>query len=176
MNQLDENLDLPDFMVKSTLGVTLTTTVVLTPFVINNFIQGRVLLGMLTFAILVLCAVNAWFGFRGKYHAELNLFAVAPVLTVAIVLAVHGLGVVGSYWAPMGVLAFYFILPEKRAWIANIIFIALISPVAWKVLPPEIAMRFFAVLLGVSLRRRFLRWRGLMSKLMAYLVSNILLQ
>lgn len=47
-------------------------------------------------------------------------------------------------------LALYFILPKKQAWIANIIFIVIIFPVAWNVLEQPVAARFTAVLLGTS--------------------------
>lgn len=150
MKLMDERLKLPDFIVKSTLGVALSTLLILTPFTINNFMQGRYLLGFFTSCILILCCMNAWFGFQQKYHAGLNSFAIAPILSLAIVIAVYELGVAGSYWVSLGVISFYFILPERRAWIANVVFVGVVFPIAWKILEPELAVRFFAVTLGVS--------------------------
>ncbi len=150
MKLMDEPLSPPDFIVKSTFGVALSTLLILTPFTINNFIQGRYLLGFFTSCILILCSINVRLGFQQKYHAGLNSFAIAPILSIAIVIAVYELGVAGSYWVSLGILSFYFILPERRAWIANAIFVGVVFPLAWTILEPEIVMRFFAVMLGVS--------------------------
>lgn len=147
---LTNTSDLPDFIVKSTLGVALVSILLVTPFSVNNFIQGRYLLGLLTLVVVVLCTINAWFCYRGRYHEGINLFGIAPAITIAIAFTTHELGVVASYWAYLGVLALYFILPEKRAWIANIIFITIVFPVAWSVLEQPVAIRFSIVLLGTS--------------------------
>lgn len=140
----------PYFLVKSTQGVALTSAIILTPFTINNFIQGRVLLGVLTLTVLLLCAVNAWLCFQGKYHLKINLFGIAPSIMVAIATAFTSLGMVGSYWPALGIIAFYFILPKKYAWLANLIFIAIITPIALNVLEPDVAARFFAAIIGTS--------------------------
>ena len=141
----------PDFLVKSTQGVVLTAALMLTPFTINNLIQGRYLLGAFTLLILILCSISAWFCYHGHYHLKINLFGITPLIIIAIVTGVHQLGVAGSYWATLGIIAFYFILPPKPASVANLIFIVIIFPTAWAALEPAIAMRFFAVLLGISL-------------------------
>lgn len=150
MHQLSNTPDLPDFIVKSTLGVSLVSMLIVTPFSINNFIQDRFLLGVLTLIVVALCIMNAWFCYQKRYSEAVNLFGIAPAITLAIVFTTYELGVIASYWAYLGVLAIYFILPEKRAWIANVIFILIIAPVAWSVLDMSVGIRFFAVLLGVS--------------------------
>lgn len=142
--------ELPDFIVKSTQGVALTAILILTPFTINNFLQEWYLLGFFTLLTVVLCITNAYFCFQGKYNLEVNLFGLFPVFMIAIIVALYQLGVAGSYWPTLGIIAFYYMLPEKFAWIVNIIFVAVIAPIGWDVLEPPIAMRFFAVLIGVS--------------------------
>lgn len=140
----------PDFLVKSTEGVALTSALLLTPFTINNFIQARYLLGFLTLIILTLCAISAWLCFQGKYHLKINLFGITPSIMVAISAALMTLGMAGSYWPALGIIAFYFILPKRPAWVVNLIFIGFITPIAWNVLEPAVAARFFAVLIGIS--------------------------
>jgi len=140
----------PEFLVKSTQGVALTSAIILTPFTINNFIQGRYLLGVLTLLTFSLCAISAWLCYHGKYHLKINLFGIAPSIMAAIATALISLGIVGSYWPALGIIAFYFILPKRPAWLANLIFIGIITPIAWTILDPAVAMRFFAVLLGIS--------------------------
>ncbi len=142
--------DLPDFLLRSTLSVAFVSVLLLTPFAVNNFIQGRYILGVLTLFISVLCTINAWTCYKGQYNLVINLFGIAPAISITIVLATHELGVAGSYWAFLVALAFYSILPEKLALIANIIFAACIIPVAWSVLEHPVAVRFSSVLLGIS--------------------------
>jgi len=150
MQQL-HSTDLPDFIIKSTFWVAVISALLLIPFTINNFLQGRFLLGILTTMILLLCSVNAWFGLNGHYRNGLNLFAIAPFFTFAIGIAVYQLGIAGSYWAPLALLALYYTLPQKQARIVNILYLCVIVPIAWYVLDLAIAARFFAVLLGISL-------------------------
>lgn len=142
--------EIPDFLVKSTFGATLVATLLVTPFAINDVVQGRYVLGVITLIVSGLCAISTWYCYHGHYPRAINLYGIAPGITVAIAYAVTELGVIGSYWPFLGALAFYIILPEKQAWKANIIFIAIIVPVAWNVLEQAVAIRFVAVLSGTS--------------------------
>jgi len=58
---------------------------------------------------------------------------------------------IGAFWPFLLIPTFYFVLPEKPARIGNVIFIMLITPVAWITLEESIAVRFTAVLFGTSL-------------------------
>ncbi len=129
----------------------MVTILIITPFGINNFIRGRYILGLLIVLITVLCTINAWFCYKGRYHLGINLFGIAPTITLAIILATNELGVTGSYWAFLVVISYYSILPDKWAWLANIVFAAIILPVAWNVLEYPIAMRFSSVFVGLSI-------------------------
>jgi diguanylate cyclase (GGDEF)-like protein len=136
--------------VRSTFGVAFVSALILTPFGINNFIQGRYILGCLTLLISLFCIINAFLCYRGQYHLGINLLCIAPAITSTIIFATYELGVKGSYWAFLVVLGLYFVLPKKWAWKANIIFVAIIIPVAYLVIEQPILVRFSSVLLGVS--------------------------
>jgi diguanylate cyclase (GGDEF)-like protein len=142
--------EIPDYLLKSSNGVTILSIIILTPFGINNLIQGRILLGVLTLIITILCFVNSWFCLRGQYHLGVNLLGLIPAIIMATVFVFFKLGVVGSYWAYLCLLSFYFTLPEKLAYAVNLVFLAIILPLAWVVLEPTIALRFGAVLIGIS--------------------------
>ncbi len=150
MHRLNNAPNLPDFLVKSTLGIALVSVLIVTPFALSNFAVGHYLIGIFTLILTSLCTINAYHCYQGNYHLGLNLFGIAPAIIIAIGYALYELGVVASYWPYLGILAFYFMLPEKPAWITNIIFILTISPIAWYVLEPSVAIRFTAVLLGLS--------------------------
>lgn len=150
MKFLTNTSNLPDFILRSTFGVAFVSVFILTPFGINNFIQGRDVLGVLTLLVTLLCIINAWLCYQGRYHLGINLFCIAPAITTTIIFATHQLGVKGSYWAFLVVLGLYFVLPKKWAWKANVFFVVIIIPVAWNVIEHPIALRFSSILLGVS--------------------------
>lgn len=139
-----------DFLTKSAFGVSVVSFVVLLPFGINNFLQGRLTGGVIVLCVALLCAFNAFLGSRGRYSLHLNLFAIVPAITLGIVNAIVTLGVIGSYWAYLGVFAVYFILPLQPAKYANIFFLISVISAAWFSLEPAVYMRFSAVLVGAS--------------------------
>lgn len=150
--QLQTNTsELPDFIVRSTFGVALVSVLLLTPYGINNLIQERYILGILTLLIVFLCTISSWVCYKGRYHLGINLFGIAPAIMLTIMFATYELGVSGSYWAFLVVLGLYFILPEKWAVITNIMFVAIIIPISLTVIDRPVAIRFSSVLLGTSI-------------------------
>jgi len=143
--------DIPDFLVKTTLGCSIVVILILIPFTVNNFIQGRVLMGAGTSAIAAACVLNVWYGIRGRYNLAVNLWFMAPAGGFTITYTLIKLTHAGSYWPVLLVLAYYFVLPERRAWFLNVLTLLVIIPVAWFVLDHSSAVRFAAVLVGVSL-------------------------
>ena len=140
----------PDFRVKSSYGVGLAGAGLLTPFTINHLAQGRVLLGVGTGLIVVVMAAMAWVGHRGRYLPAVVFFGFAPAVIVFLVLSLREQGVIGALWCFPAVLAFYFTLPERQAWIANAALYAVTVPWAWSLLELTVAARVAATLLGVS--------------------------
>ncbi|MFW5447263.1 MAG: GGDEF domain-containing protein [Methylophagaceae bacterium] len=141
--------ELPDFIIKSTLGVSATVLLILIPFTILSFIEARYLIGSLMAIIQILCIANIWISLKNQYHNGLNLFAIV-ILLITNCLGLYQIETLASYWPSLAVLSLYFILPQKQAQIANILFIIIISPIAFNILEPTIALRFFAVFLGIS--------------------------
>lgn len=150
MPQLNIHSNYPDFLRKSTLGASLISVILVAPFGINSFLQGRTILGAMSLTIVLLFVITAWFCYRGKYYKSISIFGLAPLITLAIALAVYKQGDIASYWVFAGVLSLYFILPEKLAWGANAFFLVIILPVSWYALEQAAFIRLFAVLLGVS--------------------------
>lgn len=151
MKYLFNKDEVPDYIIKSTLKVNFVSILVIFPFGINDFVQGRYLIGALILVVICLCVANVWMGLNDKYHEGINILGIVPAIILTISFATYELGVVGSYWAFLGVLSLYFILPEKRAWVANLIFLIIIVPVAWHSLDQAEAVRFIAVISGTSL-------------------------
>lgn len=143
--------DFPDFLVKSTMGVAILSVVLMTPFGLHNIINAHYAVGWLALIISLVCTVNAWYCYRGHYHNGINLFGTVPIITIAILFAVYEHGVMASYWAFLGVLSFYFMLPIQLAWKANIVYVGVLIPLAWYQFDESVAVRFVATLIGISL-------------------------
>lgn len=139
-----------NFRVKTTLGVAIIALIILTPFSINNFVQGRFLLGTGSLAIVAACAVNAWYCAFNRYHPSLAFWGLVPTITLFLLFALHEQGDVVIFWVYPSLLGFYFMLTERRAWLANAIFLAIIYPQAWAVLEPSYTVRFIMTSLAVS--------------------------
>lgn len=140
-----------DFRVKATLGVAAAALLLLTPFAINNFIQGRYLLGVGSLVIVFMLAVNAFNIRRGRYYPLLTLVGLVPGIILFLVLAYREQGIIGALWCYPALIAFYFMLSERHAWIANIVLFGAIFPQAWDVLEHPLAARVMVTLLATSI-------------------------
>ena len=151
MNSQTENPGQPsDFLRKSTLGVAITALIFLTPFSINNFFQGRYVLGGGSLAIVIMLAVNAWSTSRGRYHPAFML-SLIPAILFFLVIAFRKQGIIGALWCYPAVISCYFMLPEKMARLSNIVILCVALPMAWVVLDFPLAARVAATLLAVSI-------------------------
>ena len=146
---IQQSAVVPEFVVNSTAGVMLTTLFLITPFSINNLINGRFLLGGLSLIIAAMSIVSAYTCYQGKYHWGINLFLMTPLIMITIAFITIRQGTVGTFWAYLAVLAFYFILTERIAWVVNVLFVAVMIPPSWGILDPHVFARFI-IMLGVT--------------------------
>ena len=142
--------DLTDFRIKATLGVSIITLCILTPFSINNFLQARFTLGIGSVVILILCAINAWNCVQKRYRPSLIFYGLVPVVTLFMFFAFQEQGAIIAFWCYPALLGFYFMLPENQARVSNVIFLCIIFPQAWGILEQAFMIRFTVTILGVS--------------------------
>lgn len=151
MDEQTQNSEhLANYRIRSTLGVSIITIIILTPFSINNFLQDRYILGIGSVVVIAFCAANAWYCIQKRYHPSLIYLGLIPAITIFIIFAFRQQGAVIAYWCYPVVLGFYFMLREKQAWISNIVFLCIIFPQAWMVLEQAFMIRFVVTILGVS--------------------------
>ncbi|MFZ5482886.1 MAG: diguanylate cyclase [Pseudomonadota bacterium] len=139
-----------DFRARATLGVAVVGMVLVTPFGVNNLIQGRLGLGAAVLLVVALLAFNAWLIHRGRFYPQINLFGLVPILVLVLMYVLREQGIVGVLWTYPVILAFYFMLPERSAWFANLFLLAAVLPLAFVMLEVELAARAAATLLSVS--------------------------
>ncbi len=145
-----ESADVFDFRRKSTLGVALIAFVFVAPFTVNNFIQGRYGPGLWSALVLVILAINAWTILRGRFSPALTLIGLVPAMIFFLTVALNDQGIIGALWSYPALISFYFMLPERKAWLANAVLLAIVLPRTWMMIEPAIAARVVATLLVVS--------------------------
>lgn len=144
------NIISTSFLQKSTLFLAWAGLVILTPFAVNNFIQGRYVLGIGSLVIIGILAINAW-GFRhGRDYHYLILLGLVPAIIFFLVMSIQKQEMVGVMWCYPAVISFYMMLPERKAWLMNITLLAITQPVAWQVIETPLAIRMSATLVAVS--------------------------
>lgn len=147
----DDFIQASSFRRNAILGLALSALVILTPFALNNFVQGRPILGVGSLLIVVILAFNAWSLTSGRYSSLPTLVGLVPALLFFLGLSIARQGMIGILWCFPATLAVYFMLPERRAWIANALMLAIIIPESWLLLDHPIAMRVWATLVAVSI-------------------------
>ncbi len=140
-----------DFRHKATMGVAITGLIFLTPFAINNFYRGRIGLGLASVTIIAILALIAWTLRRGHYHVWLIFAGLVPTTIAFLILSYQQQGIIGALWCFPAVPAFYFILPERHAWFANLLLLVMAIINAWLVIEPHVAIRVSITLLITSI-------------------------
>ena len=140
-----------DFRIAANLGCAYASIVLLTPFAINNFVQGRWILGITSFSVSLVLAFNAWSILHGNFRPVLIFFLLVPALISALFFVIGKQGIIGILWSYPAILSFYFMLTERRAWLANALLLLIILPRAWFVLEGTLAIRAVITLMLVSI-------------------------
>lgn len=139
-----------DFRPKATFVVGLAGFLALTPFSINHMLQGNVMLAASSFGVALLPAANAFVIVRGHYAPLLILLTLVPAITLELMIVLHRQGIIGALWCYPSLLLFYFVLPERKAWLANGALLALVVSQFWWLLDTSLAARLTATLMTVS--------------------------
>jgi diguanylate cyclase (GGDEF)-like protein len=148
---INNNQPTSRLLVKSALVISVVAVVLLTPFSINNFYQGRIALGIGSLAIVILCSINAWNCLKNRYKPLIVFLGLVPCIIFVLVFAFREQGLIGALWTYPAILSIYFLLPERYAWAANAILVSLVFPEALKLFDYSIAVRFVASVLMISI-------------------------
>jgi len=140
-----------EFRRRATYGVALTALLFLSPFAIINILHDRVLLGLGSLVVVAILAYVAWTTCRGRYRSLAVLVYVVPVIVLFLAHVFEQLGIIGALWCYPAMISFYFMLPERPAWLANLLLMAVVVPLAWHLLEPAIAIRVTVTLVISSL-------------------------
>ncbi len=133
------------------LSIAVVSLLLLTPFAVNNVLQGRYWLGLGASAIVAIFAANAIaIHFYQRYYPRLLLAGLAPCIILFLVFSIRQQGIVGALWCAPAIISFYFILPERRAWLANTAIFLIVFPTILVEFELPVAARALATLTMVS--------------------------
>lgn len=135
---------------RTTVLVSLLAVALLTPFTINNFFQGRYLLGIGCVIVIAGLAALSWSIRHDNRAADILLSTFVPAVLAFLGVAVYRQGIIGVLWTYPAASSFYFILSKRQAWVANAVLLAIVLPTASLVLPLNVVARVGATLLAVS--------------------------
>ena len=130
-----------DVKARLTLTLGISGLFLLTPFAINSFIHGYPSLGIGALSIVILTSANAWSITRGHYYPLLTSLVITPLLLGLLFLSIQIQGQIGYLWSYPVAIVVYFLLPERQAWIANTVLMAVVIPSAWHVFEESVAVR-----------------------------------
>jgi len=152
MNQLIDDMDAAtEFRIRSTFSLAITALCLLALFAINSFLQDRTVLGAGLLCLVVVAAFNAWDIKRHRRISTGSTIALVATIIAFLMIAFRGQGIAGVLLCYPAILAFYCILPERKAWFANAALLLVIVPQAWVLLDMPLALRVAASLATVSL-------------------------
>lgn len=144
--------ELPDSMNKLMLILALLNVFLLLPFAISNLIYGPVIMGIGGLIIVSIFAFNAWsISKYNRYRPALMLYVLCPVAIFFVIVSIQTQGITGVLWCYPAALLFYFILPEKKAWIANAALLIFTAPFIWTAFDSALVARIEATLIAVSI-------------------------
>ena len=119
--------------------------VVLLPFSINNFLQGRLWLGVATSFVVSSFFVNAYATWKGRKLPVPPVLVFLPA-AVALLLSVQRQGLIGVLWTYPAMVLFHFVLDRRLANVFNLGLLVAITPLAYPFAGTRLTVRIFATL------------------------------
>lgn len=116
------------------------------PFGINDFLQGRLLMGVAGLILIAILVVDAVAISTGR-PVPIALWTLALPVIAGMVASLLEPRYQALAWTYPVVILFYFIMPQRAANAAAAALVASVGAVAWFVLEPAHAARLFATLL-----------------------------
>ncbi len=146
------------FLIRSSFYIAAVAAFCIALFCINNFMQGRIYLGLLTSFIVVICLTILWGNLKNRYQPLLFSLLLLPIVAFAIIMSFKKLGLIGTLWIFPMVLAIFSVLKERHAWLANSLFSSAILFEVWATFDSPTAIRlsitFVATILFVGIFKR----------------------
>ncbi|OED42428.1 hypothetical protein AB833_07265 [Chromatiales bacterium (ex Bugula neritina AB1)] len=147
---LNDELFNTDHRLKATLRIALASTILLTPFALDNLVRNNYMLGLGLLAVFFSIGLLIW-QFHDENRAVLVLYALAPALVIFLTVTIKQQGMIAVLWSFPVLISYYCMLDDRKALLANLLTLAVILPQAWQFLDFDMASQATASLVAVSL-------------------------
>jgi diguanylate cyclase (GGDEF)-like protein len=118
---------------------------VLLPFAINNFLQGRFWLGVATSLAVTSFFLNAYATYRERPVPVPPVLIFLPAV-IALLMSVQRQGLVGVLWTYPSMVLFHFVLGRRLANAFNVVLLLTVTPLAYRFAGTLLTVRIFATL------------------------------
>lgn len=125
------------------LGI--VAVILLLPFVVNAFLQGRVGVALTSLALVVVFAVDVIAIRRGRRPPVPPSILIVPV-ALAVGVTIVRQGVIGALWAYPAVMLFQFVASRWVANVLNGLLVIMVTVLAYLHLGPSVTIRVFVTL------------------------------
>ncbi len=132
-------------------AIALVAVLLVLPFAVSHLAEGRLVLGVGLVAVVAVLVLNGWPGRKGRLLPIVVFVCLVPTILFAQHMAIVQLGLVGALWTFAALTMFYMVLPERQAWLVNVLLLGLVFAHAWSGFEPQTATRLSATLITVSI-------------------------
>lgn len=139
------------FLRKSIQGITIAAILIVSPFTVYNLLQGKWMLGLCSTFILCVISYTAWNTLAGRLSYKLNFVFLTPAILTFFWVSIEQQQVIGLLWCYPALAMMYFVLPERLARFANLVFLIVVVPRVFMVFDMPIALRAMATLISLSI-------------------------
>ncbi|RPH48911.1 MAG: GGDEF domain-containing protein [Desulfobacteraceae bacterium] len=134
------------YIARVVLPVGIAALILLIPFAINNFLKGRIGVGIAIVLVQLLLLVDVLALRRGRKPPFHYGLVVVPMI-VAMLAAVFNQGILGALWGYPIVLICYFVLSRRVAFLFSLVIMAVLTIAIAIWIEPALAVRIFATML-----------------------------
>lgn len=139
-----------NFRILSSFSISVLGVVFLPPFGINNFLQGRIPLGILSFAVIGICLINSIAILKGRYLDWITTLFLVPALIIFLAMAIYKQKIIGVLWTYPAIISINFMLGERKAWLATATLLSVSIPLIFVTIELPVAIRASFTLLLLS--------------------------
>lgn len=149
---INEIIHIPKSMHRLVLKITMISVMVVAPFSIWNFLNGNYGVGATSAIITVMIAAAFVSSYKQSNHFHaISLYGIVPTMIGFLYYTSISLGVAGTLWCYPAIVVFYFILPERKAWVVNALLVTVSTVVSFSYLESFLAIRILATQVMLSL-------------------------
>ncbi|MCJ8311974.1 MAG: GGDEF domain-containing protein [Saccharospirillaceae bacterium] len=140
-----------DVIHQNALKIALVTIVFVVPFVINFALSKQWFLSGCLLLIVMMFCFHAWsIIVKRRYYFLVTLLGLTPGVIIYLSYALQYQGFSCVLWFYPVIFLFYYILPERFAWLANMLLLIVLLPQAYYLIEADIFLRVFCTLLLFS--------------------------